>query len=55
MTKIYIKPETNTIKVEFQQIMAGSTLDSDLGEITDPLARENNFGFFEEEDIEEEY
>lgn len=52
MIKIYIKPETKIIKVEFQQIMAGSTLDSNLGEITDPLARENNF-VFEEEDLDD--
>ena len=59
MTKTYIKPETITVKVELQQMIAES-LGKDNGDdnkVTDEgdvLSR--GFGFyFEEEDIEEEY
>ena len=59
MTKTYIKPETITIKVESQQIMAGSggvnDGDSPTGKY-DPedVTYSRGFGFFEEEN-EEEY
>ena len=60
MTKTYIKPETITVKVELQQMIAES-----LGKSNDPteevtnegdvLSRDFGFNFFEDEDIEEEY
>ena len=52
MTNTYIKPETKTIKVVFQHILAGSEIPT-VGEIENPLARENNFDFFSFEEEEE--
>ena len=52
MTNKYIKPETKTIKVESQHIMAGS-LEKGTDEITNNnqvLGRGFNFDFFEEEE-----
>ena len=48
MINTYIKPETKTIKVELQQMIADSL--PTVGEIENPLARENNFDFFMEEE-----
>ena len=52
MTNTYIKPETKTIKVDSQQIMAGS-LNKGTEGVSDPtqvLSRENSFDFFMEEE-----
>lgn len=57
MTKTYIKPETITVKVEFQQIMQGTSTIPTGDTPTDPEesdARSFGFNFFEEES-EEEY
>ena len=59
MTKTYIKPETITIKVESQQIMAGSGGVKGGDSPTDAYNSEDEtysrgFNFFEEEN-EEEY
>lgn len=51
MTKIYIKPETKTFKVELQQMIAESL--QIVGEVDNPLAKENNFTFEEEIETEE--
>ena len=48
MANTYIKPETKTIKVELQQMIADSL--PTVGEIENPLARENSFDFFMEEE-----
>lgn len=48
MANTYIKPETKTIKVELQQMIADSL--PNVGEIENPLARENSFDFFMEEE-----
>ena len=62
MTKTYIKPETITIKVESQQIMqaaSGGGVDNNGTPGNDynsgDVSYSRGFGFFEEEDIEEEY
>jgi hypothetical protein len=62
MTKTYIKPETVTVKVEFQQIMAGSPnaqIDPDKEATTNPETGDYNDAkgfsfFFEQEEIETE-
>ncbi len=60
MTKTYIKPETITVKVEFQQIMAGSGggVDNNGSPGNDyndqDVSYSRGFNFFEEEN-EEEY
>lgn len=55
MTNTYIKPETKTVKVESQQIMAGSLPKGTKG--TDEITENNqvlgkgfSFDFFEEEE-----
>lgn len=48
MINTYIKPETKIIKVELQHMIADSL--PQVGEIENPLARENNFDFFMEEE-----
>ena len=55
MINTYIKPETKTIKVDSQQIMAGS-LNKGTEGVSDPtqvLSRENSFDFFSFEEEEE--
>lgn len=61
MTKTYIKPETVTVKVEFQQIMAGSAnaqINPDKEATTNPETGyyddAKGFSFFFEEVDEEE-
>jgi len=52
MANTYIKPETKTIKVDSQQIMAGS-LNKGTDGVSDPtqvLSKENSFDFFMEEE-----
>ena len=52
MINTYIKPETKTVKVESQQIMAGS-LPKGTDEITENnqvLGKDFSFDFFEEEE-----
>lgn len=51
----YIKPSIKIAHFEVQSfLLAGSNLDSDLGEITEPLSKRNNgfdsFGDFDESD-----
>lgn len=49
MINTYFKPEIKIVKVELQHMIADSL--PQVGEIENPLARENNFGFsFEEEE-----
>lgn len=63
MTKTYIKPESVTVKVELQQMIAGTTPNPTVNPdpaTTDPTTGDYDdarfFGlFFEEEENEEEY
>lgn len=48
MTKTYIKPETKTIKVELQQMIAESIPTGVSGNLED--AEGKGFSFFEEEE-----
>lgn len=50
MAMKYIKPETKTIKVELQQMIADSIPTNGNGNLDEAEAR--GFGFFEEEDEE---
>ena len=51
MTNMYIKPETKTIKVESQQIMAGSIGQLDPNTTVTPGTEEaRSFDFFMEEE-----
>lgn len=58
MTKIYIKPETEIIKIELQ-LMQNTSLDKDASDETkvtnedEVLGKEFSFGFFEEVDDNE--
>ena len=55
MANTYKKPETKIVKVESQQIMAGS-LNKGTDGVSDPtqvLSRENSFDFFAFEEEEE--
>lgn len=58
MTKIYIKPETEIIKLELQ-LMQNTSLDKDASDETkvtnedEVLGKEFSFGFFEEVDDNE--
>ena len=53
MTKTYIKPETVIVKVDSQQILAGSPGGISDENATGP-AEGKGFTFFEEEEIETE-
>ena len=55
MANTYKKPETKIIKIESQQIMAGSLNKGSNGvdDATKVLSRENNFDFFSFEEEEE--
>ena len=49
----YIKPETTAHKLHGTNVMLVTSGDSEGGVTEKPRAREYNFGFFEEEELEE--
>lgn len=58
MTKIYLKPETEIIKIELQLMQQTSVEKDDTTEVTNEtevLGKEFSFSFFGEEELEEEY